>query len=71
MGVEGPWKKLVAAADRFIMALLALGVCLSQASGLVKRGNINLYVGDRLVPLSTGNFLGSANLGWEGGRARP
>lgn len=31
------------AADRFIVALLALGVCLSQASGLVKGGNVKLY----------------------------
>lgn len=36
----------VAAADRFIMALLALGVCLSQASGLEKGGKVDLYSGD-------------------------
>lgn len=43
MGVVGAVEKTgVAAADRFITAL-PLGVCLSQASGLVKRGKVNLY----------------------------
>lgn len=63
-------KSWVAAADRFIMGLLTLGVCLSQDSWLVKRGKVNLYLGDRLVPLSTGDFLSSASWGLEGGRGR-
>lgn len=69
MGVGGTVVKAGAsAADRFIRGLLTSGVCLSQDSGLVKRGKVNLYLGDRLVPLSTGNFLSSANWGLEGGR---
>lgn len=63
-------KSRAAAADRFIRGLLTLGVCLSQDSGLVKRGKVNLYLGDRLVPLSTGNVLSSASWGLEGGRGR-
>lgn len=47
MGLGGAVEKAgVAAADRFIMALLALGVCLSQASGLEKGGQVDLYLGD-------------------------
>lgn len=33
-------------ADRFIMVLLALGVCLSQACGLEKGEKVDLYSGD-------------------------
>lgn len=39
------------------MMAVPLGVCFSQASGLVKRGKVNLYPGDGLVPLKPGNFL--------------
>lgn len=47
MGPRGAVEKAgVAAADRFIMVLLALGVCLSQASGLEKGGQVGLYLGD-------------------------
>lgn len=56
-------------ADRFMMAL-PLGVCVSQASELVKRGRVNLYPADRLAPLSPGNFLSSADWGLGGGRGQ-
>lgn len=65
---RGYGKSWAAAADRFMMAVL-LGVCFSQASGLVKRGKVNLYPGDGLVPLKPGNFLGWG-LGVRRGQAR-
>lgn len=51
------------------MMAVPLGVCFSQASGLVKGGKVNLYPGDGLVPLKPGNFLGWG-LGVRRGQAR-
>lgn len=57
MGVGGAVERAgAAAADRLIRALLALGVCLSQACGLVEGGRVHRYSGDRLAPLSAGTF---------------
>ena len=52
------------------MMALPLGVCISQASELVKRGRVNLYPADRLASLSPGNFLSSADWGLGGGRGQ-
>lgn len=52
--------RAAAVADRPVVALLTVSVCLSQASRLGKRRKVHLYLGDRLVPLSPGNVLSSA-----------
>lgn len=71
MGVGGAVKKAGApSADRFIRAL-PLGVCLSQASGLMTRGKVNLCLGDRLAPLSPGNSQVQPTGAWQAGGSGP